>query len=741
MSKRRFHATALALVSILALASPGAVPAAGPGEYVVALRARPTTSAAAQGARFVERLRAMGAQPLATLAAGLPLARDDRRAPAVEGAMADPFGLDPERIWLVRATDPRALEALATDPDVDWLEPNVRREFQGWFEDSAPGAIEGAGGGATGLPGGSVLAGPGDPGFPSDPYFVATRQYGLWNAGPAGIYGGTAGADIHALEAWSLSVGSNDVILAIADTGIDPGHPELNATLLDGSPRLIHAYNATLDGDPSVADSFAHGTTVAGVMAARTNAGGVQDTIGVAGVCGGDGAANAGCRLVPIRVSERGSREAWSFDIARAMTYAASVGARAMNLSYAGPAPSRVERTAMYHALTHGCVVVVASGNRGTVAPTEPQYPAAYAADGYGLQVGASDWNDRRAPFSSYGPGLDLVAPGFSIWTTYMTYPSSAGVLRNGYAAASGTSYAAPHVAGAIGVLAAWRPELVENDFQILLRESADDIETPGIDPQTAYGRLNLAAALAAVPPSFGVWHDEVAAVVTDTLGEDSLVVGESGPGVMLRPRTWPRVQKLEIRAVVALPDSFVDSVRVWPRVGGTMSVRGDFRLPYFAPWAEVIDRTATGFTLRGYLYRALECLDCGDDIHVPLPPDQARFGFTVIGKVDRGGPAAPGGTAAATRGPKLRVTPNPSAAEARFVTDTPGQLTVMDAAGRVVARRDVTAGEWRWDGRDERGGATPPGLYFARLETAGVGGARSVAAVRFVRLAGVSLR
>src|SRR5207247_7877519 len=108
-------------------------------------------------------------------------------------------------------------------------------------------------------------------------------------------------------------------------------------------------------------------------------------------------------------------------------------------------------------------------------------------------------------------------------------------------------------------------------------------------------------------------------------------VIGEKGPGAMSGPRTWPSAVRIEASVTVAIPDSFVDSVRIWPRAAGTTTVRGDFHLPYFAPLAEVRRQGARAFTLLGYLYRV-----SGDpeNTEIPLAADLARFGFTVMGRV-----------------------------------------------------------------------------------------------------------
>ena len=621
-----------AALSILPAAVAPSARAEPARELVVALAPpRPGTTAREAQAGLTTRLEALGLRFRESLAHRLPPTVPPSpgssaalRAPA-PGVETGPFALDPARIWLLEAPDSAtataALETLLADPGVEWAEPNRVREFA-----------------ALRL----------DPPLPDDPLLRDGRQWGLRNLGPASPWGGVAGADIRALEAWARCSGSNDVLLAVADTGIDPAHPDLAATLPDGSPRIVHAVNVTgVEPAEAFADSFYHGTGVAGVMAARTNDGPHFDSLGMAGVCGGDGHGNFGCRLVPIKISPHYSGNATSYAISAAALYATAVGARAMNLSYAGGSPSRLERLAMHWAIARGCVVVAAAGNSGYLGDLSAQYPAIYAADGLGIQVGATDRFDQRVSWSSYGPDMDLMAPGVDIWTTYMTYPNAIGTVYPGYVPAAGTSFAAPFVTGAVGLLAAARPELTDVDFKHVLRESAHDIGDPGVDPKTGWGRLDAAAALDAVGPAIGIWHDEVAGQSFRTLGTDTLQVGEGGFGTLGHWSGRRQAELIEVAANLALPDSFLGPVRVWPRVGGTTTVRGGWRLPYFVPWAEVVEWDPPGtslpgaareFTLRGYLYRvaAADCPDCAGDEYVPLPPTQMRFGFTMLGPVDR---------------------------------------------------------------------------------------------------------
>src|SRR5262249_53217025 len=251
--------------------------------------------------------------------------------------------------------------------------------------------------------------------------------------------------------------------------------------------------------------------------------------------------------------------------------------------------------------------------------------------DHLAISVGASDNFDQRASFSSYPPGLDLLAPGSpNIYTTFMTYPSGAGQVYPGYAVFGGTSAAAPHVTGAVGLLAAARPELLDDDAQQVIRDSAHDIGAPGVDAQTGHGRLDLAAMLARVGPSIGIWHGEAASdsVVEEAQGQ--LELGEGFGDTLVVPARRYASTRFAAYATVAIPDSFLSVTGAWTRVGGTIAARGGFSLPYYSPSAEVVSVSAGALVLRGYAYR----IDDGSGRFVPAAPEEVRFAFTVIGPV-----------------------------------------------------------------------------------------------------------
>jgi hypothetical protein len=244
-----------------------------------------------------------------------------------------------------------------------------------------------------------------------------------------------------------------------------------------------------------------------------------------------------------------------------------------------------------------------------------------------------------------------------------------------------------------------------------LLRASADDIEQAGVDSVSGHGRLDAARALRAVGNDIGIWHDEVAAQEVQGGIFDTLVIGERGPGTLanLVGRWW--AERIEVRAHVALPDSFVGEIRTWSRPSGTLAVRGDHRLPYFTPYAEVTWLPSSRrLELRGYLYRvAGREADPAADAFVPLAPDQARFAFTVIGRVDRARILA-----AVPSARVLAAAPNPFRSHARVTGPAGAQVIVTDLAGRMVAVTRLDGrGVWEWRGDDRWNRSVPAGLYF----------------------------
>jgi len=258
-----------------------------------------------------------------------------------------------------------------------------------------------------------------------------------------------------------------------------------------------------------------------------------------------------------------------------------------------------------------------------------------------------------------------------------------------------------------------------------------------------------------AADPALALLHDEAAAEVKSTGVFAPLVVVADSFGTFDRAAEFSlvRAERFEATVTLTLPDSFADDARVWPRVGGTMALRGDFTLAHWAPWAEVAARDGRRVTLRGYLYRVpmtanapaaqlarsasdlgralratgLEPAPDSADFWLPLPPDQARIGYTIFGRTRPLPLATP---PRAPIDPPLAIAPNPTRGPATLRGPAGARVALSDLAGRRVGSLVLDPdGRARWDGRDARGARLPAGLYFARLAD------RVAPALRVVRL------
>jgi thermitase len=278
--------------------------------------------------------------------------------------------------------------------------------------------------------------------IPNDPLYATLNSWSLQK--------------INAPDAWSISEGSDSITIAILDTGVDGIHEDLVAKMVPG----WNIYNNNAD----TSDPYGHGTMVAGQAAASSNNG-----IGVTSVAWV-------CKIMPIRISDDYGFAAFS-DMASGLTWAADHGARVANVSYKASDSSTVSRAAKYFQ-GKGGVVTVAAGNDGSFNSIQDDPDI--------LTVGATDSLDVLFSWSGYGNNQDLVAPG----TVYTTHRGG------GYTVGTGTSASAPQVAGAAVLVLSVNPSLTGAQVQQVLKDSADDLGSPGWDPQYGYGRLNLARAV-----------------------------------------------------------------------------------------------------------------------------------------------------------------------------------------------------------------------------------------------------
>ncbi len=315
--------------------------------------------------------------------------------------------------------------------------------------------------------------------IPNDPYFL-DYQYNLRNRG--GILDVspdirpqmTAGADIRATTAWDVTKGDAGTVIAIVDSGVDMTHPEL-------ASKVVSTGHDFANDDDDATDDVWHGTHVAGIAAADTN-----NSVGIAGVAWN-------CRILPVKVTDANGDGFYSW-IIDGIIWAADQGADVINVSLGGTEPDPFLEDACKYAHDRGAVVVAAAGNDGIA---RVQYPAAY--DDYVLAVAASDYDDAIADFSSFGPEVDVAAPGVWILGPVPQWYAGEGFLP--YLFGSGTSMSAPHVAGMAALIKSAKPGLPVDDIMKVIRYTADDINRtthPGRDDHAGYGRINMTRALAA---------------------------------------------------------------------------------------------------------------------------------------------------------------------------------------------------------------------------------------------------
>ena len=299
--------------------------------------------------------------------------------------------------------------------------------------------------------------------IPNDPFF--SKQ---WNLKMLGLE-----------KTWSSFRGSQDVTVAVIDTGILTEHPDLKGNILAGYDFLDNDFDPT-DTDPD----FSHGTHVAGIIAAMTD-----NEEGISGI-------NWDISIMPIRVIGPGGTGAYSALIA-GIHWAVDNGADIINLSLAGSVDSQSLRDAVIYAVDNKVTVVAAAGNNGN---SPILYPARYPEV---ISVAAIGPDKTRAYYSNYGPELDIVAPGgdSSQYTYhYNTILSTAGYMIDNhpiheYSWSQGTSMATPHVSGLIALL--YSTGITDPiEIRNLIKDTADDLGQAGFDEEYGAGLININRAL-----------------------------------------------------------------------------------------------------------------------------------------------------------------------------------------------------------------------------------------------------
>jgi len=319
---------------------------------------------------------------------------------------------------------------------------------------------------------------------------------------------------IHAPEAWNITTGSRNIIVAVIDSGVYIDHPDLKNNIFINSQEIPNNKidddengftddvsgwdfvvdssdpNPKLNGDYSIA-GINHGTVVAGIISAQGN-----NSDGIAGI-------SWQTKILPLRVLN-GAGVGDTLTVAKAIDYARLMKVDIINLSFVGSGKSLTLETAIKKAANAGILIVSAAGNEvasGVDLELTPQYPVCHdGPNGENWVIGVASVDDynQLASFSNYGKNcIDLTTPGLGITSTVFNNNSREfnDYYKKGWA---GTSVSAPQVSGALALIKSLKPDLNNQQTTDILLNSTDDIYefNPQYSNQLGTGNLNIFNAI-----------------------------------------------------------------------------------------------------------------------------------------------------------------------------------------------------------------------------------------------------
>lgn len=285
---------------------------------------------------------------------------------------------------------------------------------------------------------------------------------------------------LDAETAWATATGEG-VIVGLLDTGTDGTHSDLQGQLVEGyDPYRGITIDPTVDSDKD-----GHGTHTAGIIAAKRNNG-----EGISGLA-------PDAKIMPIRIFN--PSYIGDYAVADGIVWAVDNGADVLSNSWGGGGYSNILKDAFDYALKNNVVVVASSGNDTT--DQFWHYPSAYTGV---IGVAASDARDEITTFSSRGEYVSVAAPGNNVISTIPErLAQDEGVERQPYAYWAGTSMACPYVSALAALLKEKYPDANVYQIKRMIEEGAEDIDKPGYDTASGYGRINAANSLALDPNDY----------------------------------------------------------------------------------------------------------------------------------------------------------------------------------------------------------------------------------------------
>jgi subtilisin family serine protease/photosystem II stability/assembly factor-like uncharacterized protein len=283
---------------------------------------------------------------------------------------------------------------------------------------------------------------------------------------------------ISALQAWDLTTGSSQILVAVVDDAVQTTHPDLANKIAKG---IDVANNDNNPNPPS--DDFSHGTHCAGLIAAETNNG-----VGIASI-------GYNIKLLAIKAAEDSNPDGISNGY-EGILYAADNGAKVISLSWGGPDSYQVLQNTINYAYNKGCVIVAAAGNEA-LEGNYKSYPACYD---HVISVGAVNYDDKFAWFSQYGNDkVDVCAPGGTNSQglgLLSSVPYYKATYNGNYDLKSGTSMATPITAGLCGLILSINPNLTPEKLETILFETCTNISSLNPSKGTGNGRINAFEAV-----------------------------------------------------------------------------------------------------------------------------------------------------------------------------------------------------------------------------------------------------
>lgn len=398
---------------------------------------------------------------------------------------------------------------------------------------------------------------------------------------------------ISAPEAWDISTGSDDVIVAVLDTGISLDHPDLSANIWENAGEVadngkdddengfiddVQGWDFVDDDEmpepelrrSSDPEAQSHGSVVAGIIGAVGD--NHEGYVGVAWEV----------QIMPLRILDEQGTGSES-DAAKAITYAVENGADVINLSFAGDESHAALRNAVRNAYEHGVVIVAALGNDARDVNINPVYPACLRSEAFDWVIGvtATNEDDQKSSFTNYGSECaDIAAPGEGIFGLgYVEDVADARDSELYIGPWDGTSMASPIVAGAAALLLGHYPQLSVDEVRTALKLSVDPVRTSSGSGSLGAGRINIARAFEVARELEGATERETdmtdnetdvkdsEADVTDEMGDfegayNSYMVLGARAGSAPWVNVW-RADGVAYASFAAFSESFLGGVQV----------------------------------------------------------------------------------------------------------------------------------------------------------------------------------